>query len=133
MEKDDHRPFIGHVMVNRDHLKPICPQRLENRRDFRFQHGDVACDGSVAFRCGNERRPSVQAHTRIDRRAHFGHLEIIPSDRDLVHRTRLFTHVTDNLSKLCRIERWARRVRRRCLCAFGRYTDQVERRFKAFG
>jgi len=42
----------------------------------------VACDGSAAFRCGNERRPGVQAHARVDRGGPFS--DTLRSSRPIV-------------------------------------------------
>src|SRR5262245_10313404 len=100
MQKKDHRSFIRHVMVNGHHLESVFPQCLQNRCDFRFQHCDIARDGSATFGCWYERRPSVQAHAGVNRSAHLRDLEIIASDSDLVHRAGLFAHVTNDLCKL---------------------------------
>src|SRR6266571_1466672 len=45
-----------------------------------------------AFLC-----PGVEAHSSIDCGTHLFHVEVVPSERDFVHRPRLITRMADNL------------------------------------
>ena len=41
VEEDDHRLCVSHVVVDRNHVESMAPERLQHRRHFCFQHRDV--------------------------------------------------------------------------------------------
>ena len=109
--------------------RPFLPKRLQHRRHFVGEHRDVAGDRGVVVRA-DERRPRVQAHARVDRRAHLGQLEIVAADRDLVDRARLLARRARRSARASRcrcvgVGAAALRARRR---PGGAFADQIERR-----
>ena len=116
-------------MVNGHDIDAVLAQRLEHRLDFVRQHGHIAGDGGVLIRA-DKRRPGVQPHSRVDRRAHFRELQIVAADRDLVDGAGLLSLSADNLRELRGIERRRRSTgggSRGCR-ARGAFANQIERR-----
>ena len=104
MQEVHRRLVAGHVVVDRDDVQPVRAERLQNRRHLVRQHRDVAGDRGVGVGA-EERRPGVQAHARVDRRAHFLQLEIVAADRDLVDRAVLLALMPDDFRDLCGVDR----------------------------
>src|SRR5581483_6260720 len=90
------RPRMHHVLVDRDDVEAVLPQRLQDGRDLAGEHRDVAGDRGTVVRA-DERRPGVEPHPRVDRRAHLRQLQIVATDRDLVHGAGLLAGRPDDL------------------------------------
>src|SRR5258708_7471827 len=74
--------FLGHVVMNCDHVEAILPQRLKNRSHFVFKHGYVARNGGVLLRT-DKCRPRVEAHTGIDDGSVIFQYQVIATHCDL--------------------------------------------------
>src|SRR5229473_5122491 len=127
MQEDHHWPVSGHVVVNRDHVQTVLPQGFQNRRNFVFEHRDIARNRRVLLRT-HERRPRIEPHARVDHGAVLLHAQVVSSHGDLVNRPRLLAIVACDLGELDRVERCAAGARRSS--RFGFYvTNQIERWF----
>src|SRR5439155_22319692 len=71
-------------------------KRLQCRSDFTLQHSYVTRYSSIIVR-SNKCCPGVEAHSSIDCRSHFFHVELVPAECDFVHRPSLLTRMADNL------------------------------------
>ncbi len=96
MEKDHEGPLLGHVMVNGDYVEAVLAQRLQHRRDFVFEHSDVAGDRGILLRA-DKRGPRVQPHAGIDRRTVVFHGNVVTTDGDFVDRARLLARMANEL------------------------------------
>jgi porphobilinogen synthase len=102
MEEIEHRLTISHVVVHRHHVQPVRPQRFQHRGDLRRKHRYVTGDLRVSV-TAKKRRPGVQPHSSIDRRAHLPHLHIVSAHRDFVDCAVLLALVADNLGDFRRV------------------------------
>src|SRR5205823_1861574 len=96
MKKDDLWLCIEHVVMDRHHLQSMGAKRLQCRIDFTLQHCDVTRNSSIIVG-SNKCRPGVEAHSSIDRGSHFFDVEVVPAERDFVHRPSMLTRMADNL------------------------------------
>src|SRR5262249_34541908 len=107
VEEIDRRCRPDHMVMNGHHIESVLPERLQYGRDLIADHGNVTGDRGVLIG-PDESRPGVEPHARVDGRAHFSELQIVAADRDFVDRPVLLPFGTDDLGKLCGIERWRR-------------------------
>ena len=136
MQEVDGRIAAGHVIVDRDHVQSVRAERLQHRCDFVRKHRHVACDFSACV-TAVERRPSVQAHARVDGRAHFFQVYIVATDGDLINRSGLFAIVPHDSSNFRGVDLSGRNVAsaaaHRGLVLRRSTTDQIDGGFGVFG
>ncbi len=112
VQEDDGWLCGGHVVMNGDDIETVAPQGLQHRSHFSVKHGHVPGYNGVILASG-KCRPGIQAHPDIDGRAHFFYGEVVASNGDFIHRTRLLALVAGNFCEFGGVER---RLRRQCFC-----------------
>src|ERR1700736_2756344 len=103
VQEDDHGLRPRHVVVYRDHIKPVSTQRLQHRLQFDLKHSDIARNNRLLVG-PKKRSPRVQPHARVDRRSHFRDLQIIAPDSDLIYRAVLLSLMSHDLRNIGGIE-----------------------------
>ena len=89
--------------MDRDHVQPMLPKRLQYRGDLGREHGHVAGHGRLRVGA-DERGPGVQAHARVDDGPHLAHVQVVTANRDFVNGAGLFALRADDLRERRRIE-----------------------------
>src|SRR5258708_25090253 len=103
VEEDYDRSRIGHVVMNRHHLKAVPAQSLKGRCNLTLKHRDIASYGSI-FISTNECCPGVEPHASIDGCSHLFHIEVVTSDGDFVNRSILLAFVPHDFRNARRIQ-----------------------------
>src|SRR6267142_362750 len=132
MEEDHERPVPGHMVMNRNYVYTIFTKGLQNRRYFSFEHCDVAGNRGV-FLSADKRRPGIQAHASVDRRAVLFHVQVVASDGDFVDLAQLLAFVSDDLGNLGSVQGRAGTSAGWSSGCRGHMADQIQTGFYAPG
>src|SRR5260370_2540481 len=115
-----------------NHVDAVLAKGLQNRSDFAFEHGYIASDRSVLVGT-YESGPGVEAHPRIDGRAVFLHVEVVPSHGNLVNRARLLAFMSHDLRDLGCVQGCGRTTASWSDAGRWRMADQIQAGFYALG
>lgn len=103
VQEEQDGPVPGHVVVNCDYVETILTERPQDRRNFVFEHGNVASDNRILLR-PHKSGPCIEPHARIDSGSVFLNGKILTPHRNLVDRAGLFAFMPHDLGDLGRVQ-----------------------------